>query len=126
MPERSSLGRLKSVSEGFFGAANHNGSRRFRPLVSQRRQHIRLILHPTCIIKPAVDGCPLVAANSMEIEKVRFFFLQVGEKDHAAHVGGIVRVILSPFVVFPKQRPSCLFPHHVPAPFRESDPKGYA
>jgi hypothetical protein len=49
-----------------------------------------------------VHGCPLVAANSMEIEKVRSFLLQVREKDHAAPVGGIVRVILSPFVVFPK------------------------
>ena len=29
-----------------------------------RSQHIRLILHPTCVIEPAVDGCPLVAANS--------------------------------------------------------------
>jgi hypothetical protein len=29
-----------------------------------RSQHIRLILHPTCVTEPAVDGCPLVAANS--------------------------------------------------------------
>src|SRR5215471_21169002 len=62
----------------------------------------RLILHPTCVIKPAVDGCPLVAANSMEFEKVRFFLLQIREKDYAAPLGGIVRVILSPLVVFPK------------------------
>src|SRR6516225_9713728 len=76
----------------------------------------RLILHPTCIIKPAVDGCPLVAANSMEIEKVQSFLLQIREKDHAAPLGDIVRVILSPLVVFPKQRPSCLFPHHAQPP----------
>jgi hypothetical protein len=61
-----------------------------------------LIFHPTCVIKPAVDGCPLVAANSMEIEKVRSFLLQIREKDHAAPLGGIVRVIVSPLVVFPK------------------------
>ncbi len=63
---------------------------------------IRLIFHSTCVIKPAVDGCPLVAANSMEIEKVRSFLLQIREKDHAAALGGVVSVILSPLVVFPK------------------------
>src|SRR5262249_16335221 len=63
---------------------------------------LRLILHPTGVIKPAVDGCPLVAANSMEIEKVRSFLLQIREKDDAAPLGGIVRAILSPLVVFPK------------------------
>ena len=71
-----------------------------RPGLSETR--FRLIVHPTCVIKPAVDGCPLVAANSMEIEKVRSFLLQVREKDHAAPVGGIVSVILSPLIVFPK------------------------
>src|SRR5205085_10313518 len=40
----------------------------------------------------------------MEIEKVRSFLLQIREKDHAAPLGGIVRVIRSPPVVFPKQR----------------------
>jgi hypothetical protein len=59
-------------------------------LVCQREVNTgRLILHPTCVIKPAVDGCPLVAANSMEIEKVRSFLLQIREKDHAAPLGGI-------------------------------------
>jgi hypothetical protein len=55
----------------------------------------------------------------MEIEKVGSFLLQVPEKDHAAH-GGIGRMLLSPLVVFPKQRPSRLFPHHVPAPASEN------
>jgi hypothetical protein len=85
----------------------------------------RLIVHPTCVIKPAVDGCPLVAANSMEIEKVRSFLLQVREKDHAAPVGGIVSVILSPLIVFPKYGPSCLFPHHL-RPLQNQHPKGTA
>src|SRR5205814_3084572 len=89
-----------------------------RPGLSETR--FRLIVHPTCVIKPAVDGCPLVAANSMEIEKVRSFLLQIREKDHAAPLGGIVRVIRSPPVVFPKQHPSCLFPHHVPTPSRSA------
>src|SRR5262249_41086429 len=86
---------------------------------------LRLILHPPRVMKPAVDGCQLVAANSMEIEKVRSFLLQIREKDDAAPLGGIVRAILSPLVVFPKYRPSCLFPHHVRPP-QESDRKGYA
>src|SRR6516162_8155623 len=74
-----------------------------RPGLSERRStHSGLIFHPTCVIKPAADGCPLVAANSMEIEKVRSFLLQIREKDHAAPLGGIVRVSLSPLVVFPK------------------------
>ena len=47
-------------------------------------------------------GCPLVTANSMQIEKVSFFLLQIREKDHAAPLGGIVRVILNLLVVFPK------------------------
>ena len=78
--------------------------RRFPPpwCVRETVNAFRLILHPTCVIKPAVDGCPLVAANSMEIEKVRSFLLQIREKDHAAPLGGIVRVILSPLVIFPK------------------------
>jgi hypothetical protein len=59
----------------------------------------------------------------MEIEKVRSFLLQIREKDHAAPLGGIVRVIRSPPVVFPKQRPSCLFPHHVQAPFKNQPSK---
>jgi hypothetical protein len=84
-----------------------------------------LIFHPTCVTKPAVNGLPLAVANSVEVEKVRSFLLQVCEKDHAGKLGGIVRVILSPFVVFPKYRPSCLFPHHL-RPLQESDPKGYA
>jgi hypothetical protein len=71
-------------------------------LSSEAVNKFRLILHPTCVIKPAVDGCPLVAANSMEIEKVRSFLLQIREKDQAALLGGIVRVILSPHIVFPK------------------------
>jgi len=72
------------------------------PVVCEREtvNTFRLILHPTCVIKPAVDGCPLVAANSMEIEKVRSFFMQIRQKDHAAALGGIVRVILRRFPMF--------------------------
>jgi hypothetical protein len=78
--------------------------RRFPPpwTVREAVNTLRLTLHPTCVIKPAVDGCPLVAANSMEIEKVLSFLLQIREKDHAAPLGGIVRVTFSPLVVFPK------------------------
>jgi len=42
----------------------------------------------------------------MEIEKVQSFLLQIREKDHTAPLGDILRVILSPLVVFPKQRPA--------------------
>jgi hypothetical protein len=79
-------------------------ARRFPPpwIVREAVNTFRLILHPTLLIKPAVDGCPLVAANGMEIQKVRSFLLQIREKDHAAPLGGIVSVILSPLVVFPK------------------------
>ena len=74
------------------------------PVVCERETEtvntFRLILHPTCVIKPSVDGCPLVAANSMEIEKVRSFFMQIRQKDHAAALGGIVRVILRRFPMF--------------------------
>jgi hypothetical protein len=41
----------------------------------------------------------------MEIEKVRPFLLQIGEKDHAAPLRGIVRVILSPLVVLGQRHP---------------------
>jgi len=40
-----------------------------------------------------VDGCPLVAADSMEIQKVRSFLLQIRKKDHAAALAGIVRAM---------------------------------
>jgi hypothetical protein len=74
-----------------------DGRSRFPPPAT-----LRLIFHSTCVMQPAVDGCPLVATNSMEIKKVRSFLLQVREKDHTAHFGGIVGVILSPLVVFPE------------------------
>jgi hypothetical protein len=38
----------------------------------------------------------------MEIEQVRSFLLQIRKKNHAAPVGGIVKVIPSPLVIFPK------------------------
>jgi hypothetical protein len=79
-------------------------ARRFPPpwTVREAVKHSGLIPHPTRVIQPAVDGCPLVAANSMEIEKVRSFLLQIREEDHAAPLGGIIRVIVSPLVVFSK------------------------
>lgn len=61
----------------------------------------------------------------MEIKKVRSFALQVREKDHAAPLSGIVRMIVSPLVVFPKKRPSRLFSHHIP-PLKNQVSKGYA
>jgi hypothetical protein len=78
--------------------------RRFPPpwTVREAVKHSGLIPHPTRVIQPAVDDCPLVAANSMEIEKVRSFLLQIREEDHAASLGGIIRVIVSPLVVFSK------------------------
>ena len=41
-------------------------ARRFPPpwTVREAVNTFRLILHPTCVIQPAVNGCPLVAANS--------------------------------------------------------------
>jgi hypothetical protein len=41
-------------------------ARRFPPpwTVREALNTFRLILHPTCVIKPAVNRCPLVAANS--------------------------------------------------------------
>ena len=89
-----------------FGSASNATLKSFNdrtPLPAARAvKAFSLIFHPTCVIKPAVDGCPLVATTSMEIQKVRSLLLQIREKDHAAPLGGIVRVILCPFVVFPK------------------------
>ena len=59
-------------------------ARRFRPGLAVRRQHIPPNLSPDLynnIIKSCMAGCPLVAANSMEIEKVSSFLLQIREKD---------------------------------------------
>jgi hypothetical protein len=81
-----------------------NPARRFPPPWNCQRgsQHIPPNPSPDLCNKASRGRCPLVAANSTEIEKVRSFLLQIREKDHAAPLGGIVRVILSPLVIFPK------------------------
>jgi hypothetical protein len=98
------VGELPRPDNVAWGPCRDNSSPRGSPGSCAENQggELRLIFHPTCVIKPAVDGCPFVTANSMEIEKVRSFLLQIREKDHAAPLGGIVRVIVSPLVVFPK------------------------
>jgi len=58
------------------------------------------ILHSTRVISQPWTVAHL--SPTAWIEKVRSFLLQVREKDHAAPLGGIDRVILGPLVVFPE------------------------